>query len=259
MHTENYRMDDGVNLDARATQFTKWGLLAGGSALALYGITRRSRSGLGLLAAGGLIAIQGARTAATPREFHAQSSFAINCSPADAYASWRNPDKLRLFMRRIESIRKIDDRRSEWVAIGPMGSRICWTSEIEEDRQDQLISWRTTRDSQFRMRGSVQFRPAAGGRGTIVTASTHYELPVGPLGRALAAIFGKAPEIALRENLRRFKALLEAGEIPTTEGQSHGPRSKLVTAMHSAYSEPRKPLEQREPQPAQPLAAKARA
>lgn len=256
MRSESYGIEDRSDVNLASSPIAKWALMAGGSALAIYGATRRSKSGLGLMAAGGLIAAQGARTAFGRRDFHAQSSFAVNCSAAGAYNFWRNLDNLRLFMRHLDSIRAIDERRSEWVAIGPLNARVRWTSEIEQDRRDELISWRTAPDSAFQMRSSVQFRPAPGGRGTIVTASIDYELPAGPLAKAVAAIFGKNPEMILRENLRRFKALMEAGEIPITHGQPHGPRSTLVSAIHSAYPEPRKPSGYPQSQPAQAMVAK---
>jgi hypothetical protein len=70
-----------------------------------------------------------------------------------------------------------------------------------------------------------------------------YAPPGGALGKVAAAIFGKDPEFTMREDLRRFKALLEMREIPTTEGQPHGPRSAVISAVHTVYPERRKPTE----------------
>ena len=72
--------------------------------------------------------------------------------------------------------------------------------------------------------GAVRFLPAAAGRGTIVSVTMQYEPPGGSLGMTVAKLFGEEPQTQVREDLRRFKNLLEAGEIPTTEGQPHGTR-----------------------------------
>jgi len=89
----------------------------------------------------------------------------------------------------------------------------------------------------------VEFRRAPGNRGTIVSAEMEYAPPGGVLGKAAAAVFGKDPEFTMREDLRRFKALIEMHEIPTTEGQPHGPRSAIMSSVHQIYPEHRKPSE----------------
>jgi uncharacterized membrane protein len=228
---------------SKQNDLTRWGLLIGGSALALYGVTRRSKKGIGLAAAGGLMAAQGAKITVYPREFHAQTSFAINCSPDTAYRFWRNFDNLPKFMHHLQSVRMTDGGRSEWTAIGPLDTPVRWTAEIVDERENERIVWRSLPDSDFQIKGFVEFRKAPGGRGTIVSLSFEYELPAGPLGRAIAGVFGKDPEFTIREDLRRLKALLEAGELPTTDGQPHGPRSTVVSAIQSAYPQHGKPSE----------------
>jgi uncharacterized membrane protein len=225
---------------SRSLALQRWGLLIGGGALALYAARHRSKSGIAL---GGLLAYGATKMHPRTGEFHAQASFAINCTPEEAYMFWHNFENLPRFMRHVESVRLLSDGRLEWTAIGPMGTRVHWKAEITEDLQNRRIAWRSVPGSDFHNRGYVEFRPAPGNRGTIVTASIEYEPPAGALGRAAAAIFGKDPEFAIREDLRRFKQLIEAGEIPTIEGQSHGPRSTLISTIHEFYPERRKPSE----------------
>lgn len=234
------RRDDRLNGNSDSMELKRWGLLVAGSALAVYGVTRRSKAGMSLAAAGGLMAYKGVTTAPQSRSLHAQTSFALTNSPAEAYRFWRNLENLPLFMRHLQSVKSIDDHRSQWTALGPMDVPVRWTAEIVEDRENERIVWRSLPDSDFHISGFVEFRQAPGDRGTIVSVSVQYELPAGALGKTVAAIFGKDPELTIREDLRRFKALLEAGEIPTTHGQSHGPRSTIVAAMHAAYPEKRK-------------------
>jgi uncharacterized membrane protein len=223
---------------SQAQMLQRWGMLLGGGALTVYALTRRRPA---LAAAGGLIAYRGAKWGTT--KFRARASFAINCSPETAYRMWRTLENLPIFMRHLESVREQGDGRSEWTAIGPMGKRLRWRSQVTEDRENEFLAWRSTEDSDFQNWGSVEFRSAPGNRGTIVTAEMEYTPPAGALGRAALAIFGKNPEFTMREDLRRFKALIEMHEIPTIEGQPHGPRSALVSTIHRVYPEHRKPSE----------------
>ncbi|MCI0348512.1 MAG: SRPBCC family protein [Acidobacteriales bacterium] len=232
---------DGGNL-SKAIVVGRWGTVISGSALALLGLTRRSKTGLALAAAGGLLAYKAAR-GKQPKESFAESSFAINCTPEEAYRFWHNFENLPLFMRHLESVKIVDNKRSEWTAIGPLGVRLRWTAEIVEEAEPQWIVWRSLEGSDIEHIGSVQFRKAPGDRGTIVVAVMEYNPPAGAVGKTLAAILGKDPEFTLREDLRRFKQLMEAKEIPTIEGQPHGPRSAVAKALHAAYPEKRKPTE----------------
>src|ERR1051326_995208 len=97
-----------------------------GSALALFGLTRRSKAGLALAAGGGLLALAGSRLNASPAQLVASSTMQINCSPQQAFEFWRNFENLPLFMHHLDSVSILGDRRSRWVAAGPLGSRIRW-------------------------------------------------------------------------------------------------------------------------------------
>jgi uncharacterized membrane protein len=99
-----------------------------------------------------------------------------------------------------------------------------WDAEITRDEPNALISWRSLEGSEVNNSGAVRFMQSAGGRGTLVSVSMQYEPPGGAVGKTLALAFGEDPDISVREDMRRFKALLEAGEVPTTEGQPHGTR-----------------------------------
>jgi uncharacterized membrane protein len=127
-------------------------------------------------------------------------------------------------MVHLKSVRELDSRRSEWTAIGPGQREIRWNAEITEDIPNQRIAWRSLPDSEVQTSGSIDFRADPQGRGTFLSANVEYVVPGGPLASGLAALFGKHPEFVVREDLRRFKQLLETGEVPTTHGQTHGPR-----------------------------------
>jgi uncharacterized membrane protein len=231
-HPESARFNGNRNLP-------RWGALLGGGALAVYGIARRSKSGAALAAAGGLLVYGGTRLSSQPREIQAESSFTVNVPPEEAYRFWLDLENLPRFMSHLQSVRKIDDRRSEWTARGPMQLRVTWTAEITDRRENEWIVWRSEPGSLFRNSGSVQFRPAPGNRGTEVTAALRYEPPAGAAGKTFARLFGKDPSQAIFEDLRHFKQLIETGEIPTTVGQPHGRRSKLVRMGHVLYPDVR--------------------
>jgi uncharacterized membrane protein len=198
------------------------GILVGVTALMAYGVTRRSKTGLALATAGSLLALNASRSR-SQSQAHTRARFLVNASPEQAYRLWRDFSNLARFMRHLKSVQVLDDTHSEWVALGPMDREIRWYAEITEDVQNERISWRSRRDSLVKTSGSVEFQPDRNGRGTYVTATVRYT-PGGQLTKAIATMLGKHPHFMVREDLRRFKALLETGEVPTTLGQTHGPR-----------------------------------
>lgn len=201
------------------------GLLVGAGALVLFGLTRKSKAGVALATAGGVLAYKSARGEVLGQhEDVAKTVFLVNATPEQAYRLWRDFESLPKFMSHLKSVQVLDDRRSAWVALGPMEAEVQWTAEITEDREGQVIAWRSEPGSAVTTSGRVEFKATPQGRGTMVTAEVHYTLPTGPVAKALISIMGKNPEFVVREDVRRFKSLLEAGEAPTTIGQPHGPR-----------------------------------
>src|SRR5437868_9902708 len=120
--------------DNRSVAIQRWGALIGGSALAIYGLTRRSASGIAIAGAGGALAYMGATASAQPQEIFARSSVQLNISAAEAYQFWRDFENLPLFMRRIESVSNLGSGRYRWLVLGPMGIRITWDTEITSER-----------------------------------------------------------------------------------------------------------------------------
>jgi uncharacterized membrane protein len=218
-------------------------LVLGAAALIAYGLTRRSKSGTALATAGGVLAFTAAKSQSASSLSDARATFLVNAPVEEAYRLWRNLDNLPRFMSHLKSVRILDDRRSEWVGIGPMNKEIRWNAEITEDRPDQRIAWRTLPGSQVDNSGYVEFRRDPLNRGTYVTAQVRYNLPT---GKGIATAFGKHPEFIVHEDLRRFKSLLETGEVPTTVGQTHGPRGIHGYAEQVLFRETRN---QPRPQP----------
>lgn len=209
----------------------RWSAIAGGGALAVLGLSRRSKSGTALAAVGGTLAYLGTRLSSVPGQLTARSSVLLNCSREEAYRFWHDFENLPRFMRHIYSVSKTADDRYHWTALTPMGAHLSWDAEIVADRANELISWRSLPGSEIEVDGSVEFRTAPADRGTIVEAIVIYRPPAGPIGRTVAKFLGSYPSFVMRQDLRRFKALVETGEVPTIEGQTHGPRSTKVAVF----------------------------
>ena len=220
--------------------FLRWAPLLAGGALAAYGLSRRSKGGVMLAAAGGAIAYGGARLGPGRQPDFARSSLLINASPQETFNFWRKLENLPRFMHHIESVSELDSRRSKWVAFGPANTRVEWTAEIVQETPGELLAWRSVEGSPLQVDGSVEFRPAPGDRGTYLDAILQYRPPAGKLGSTVAKLLGKNPAFLMEQDMRRFKALIEAGEIPTTKGQSHGPRS-MVGEVAERLDPDRKP------------------
>jgi uncharacterized membrane protein len=149
-------------------------------------------------------------------------SVTINRSPEELYRFWRDFRNLPRFMKHIESIRETAHNRSHWVAKAPAKMTVEWDAEITEDRPNELIAWRSLEGSDVDSVGSVRFKRAPGGRGTIVMVEMRYKPPAGVFGATVAKLFSEDPAWQIKDELRRFKQIMEAGEIITTEGQPSG-------------------------------------
>jgi uncharacterized membrane protein len=219
--------------------------IAGGGILAFMGLKRGSWGGWALAALGGemlyrgatgycpiynLLGVrtadkgQGAETTSLPYELgiRVEHSVTVNRPRAEVYRFWRNLENLPQFMKHLQSVRVADDKRSHWAACGPAGRIVEWNAEIINEIPDELIGWRSLEGSQVDNAGSVHFKDTANGRGTEVRVLLQYNPPAGVIGATLAKVWGEEPSQQIQEDLRRFKAIMEAGEIPTTEGQPHG-------------------------------------
>jgi uncharacterized membrane protein len=125
-------------------------------------------------------------------------------------------------MHHLESVRTLDNGRSHWVVRGPAGADIEWDAEIVEDRANELIAWRSLPRSDVQHHGSVRFRQAPGDRGTEVEVQLEYDAPGGKAGAVIAKLFGEEPLQQLRDELRRFKQVMETGEVVRSDGSLEG-------------------------------------
>ncbi|MEJ8570464.1 SRPBCC family protein [Microbaculum marinum] len=148
----------------------------------------------------------------------------VNRPLEELYAFWRDVGNLPKFMENIQSIEVLDERRSRWTVAAPGGTEVTWTSVIVEDEPDRLIAWRSEEGADIDNAGRIEFLAAPGGRGTQIRAEISYDPPSGAIGKLVAKLFQREPAIQTRRELRRFKQLMETGEISTAEPPDAAPR-----------------------------------
>ena len=107
-----------------------------------------------------------------------------------------------------------------------------WDAEVTHDLANELISWRSLRGADVPNFGSVRFSPAPGDRGTEVKVTVHYDLPAGRLGKAVAGLLGESPEQQVTDDLRRFKQVMETGQVVRSEGSPQGTSAKQLMRQH---------------------------
>ena len=145
----------------------------------------------------------------------------VNRSPAEVYQYWRNFENLPNFMQHLESVKRIDDKRSHWKAKAPLGMTVEWDAELTSDVENQRIGWASIEGSDIPNSGTVEFRPTVD-RGTEVVVTMIYEAPGGKIGEWAAWALGEEPGLQIADDLRRFRSIIETGMIITTEGQTSG-------------------------------------
>jgi uncharacterized membrane protein len=134
---------------------------------------------------------------------------------SDVYSYWRNLENLPHFMEHLEEVRVTGRFHSHWVARGPLGVFVEWDAEIINDIPPTLISWKSVGHSDVVSAGSVRFKPD-GEHGTHVHVKLQYDPPAGKLGATVAWLMGEDPQHQIAEDLRRFKQIIETGEVSTS-------------------------------------------
>ena len=147
----------------------------------------------------------------------AKASCIVNSPPEEVYNFWRNFENLPRFMRHLESVEDLGDGRSHWTAKGPAGMTVEWDATIIADVPGEVITWRSLENSDVDHAGAVRLERATGGRGTIVKVNFQYNPIGGVIGAGVAKLFGEEPEQQLDDDLRRFKQVLEVGEVVVSD------------------------------------------
>lgn len=139
----------------------------------------------------------------------------INRPRAELFAYWRDFAQLPTFMDNVQKVEVRSPELSHWVVKAPGGKTVEWDARITDEKDGELIAWASTEGADVPNSGRIEFRDA-GGRGTIVTATIVYDPPAGVMGKLIAKMFQREPAIQARRDLRRFKQLMETGEVATS-------------------------------------------
>ena len=141
-------------------------------------------------------------------------SVTINRPVGELFTFFRDFSNLPSFMENVVRIDILDDTRSHWVVKAPGGGTVEWTARITDEAPNSVIAWASEEGADVPNSGHVTFRDA-GARGTVVSATILYDPPAGFIGKIIAKMFQREPAIQARRDLRRFKQLMETGEIAT--------------------------------------------
>jgi uncharacterized membrane protein len=152
----------------------------------------------------------------------------VGRSPEELYKEWRDFAKFPTFMENVERVVTLGDGRSRWTIKAPAGTEVNLITTITEDRPNQAIAWKSDAESDIQNEGRVEFIPAAPGRGTMVRLIMRYDPPGGIVGKGIAKLLQREPKIQARRDLKRFKSLMETGEVATNASPS-GRKSESPT------------------------------
>ncbi len=144
----------------------------------------------------------------------------INRPRQQLYERWRDFTRFPEFMENVREVEKLDEKRSRWVIEAPAGTSVELVTRITDDKPGQLIAWESEPDSQIQTEGRVEFTDGPPGRGTVVRLTMRYDPPGGFPGRIAAKLLQREPSLQARRDLRRFKQLMEAGEVTSNAGPS---------------------------------------
>ena len=156
----------------------------------------------------------------TPGKLEVERSITIGRNADELRQRWRDPRTLPQIMAGLATVHASGDGHTHWKVEGPLGRRYEWDSEAVDDRPGKGFGWRSLPGAAVVNEGSVRFRPAPADRGTVATLHFSFDPPGGALGDVALGLLGTMPlDLAADGVLRRFKSLVETGEIPTTERQ----------------------------------------
>ena len=170
---------------------------------------------------------------------HAHSIQTIHADPEDLYKLWSDVSLIPRWQEHVVSCTPISEGLSHWVMGDPEdadGKRIEFDSQIVENEPGKKLAWKSITEG-VEQAGSVSFSKHPAGRGSIVLLQQVFKVPGGKLGNAAAAVVERSPTQTVIEDLRHFKELAEAGEIPSVKGQPHGPRGVSGSIKKWMYGE----------------------
>lgn len=143
---------------------------------------------------------------------HFVATITVDRPVEDVYGLWRDFRNFPRFMTNVESIEEVGRDESHWVATGPGGARVEWDAVVTDDSPNELIAWESLEGADVKNSGCVRFADADGG-GTEITLEIDYAVPGGVIGETAVKLAGEDPEAQVREDLQRFKQVIEGEPV----------------------------------------------
>jgi uncharacterized membrane protein len=175
------------------------------------------------------------------REICVRESITVMRSPEEAFRVWRDLRNLPRFIRHVRHVEVLDAHRSRWQVAGPGNATVVWDALVTREIPNEHLAWVTVDGKHVQHRGEVDFTPAPGDRGTVVSVCLIYKHMAGAAGALIAKLFRREPVQEIRDELRRFKQYVETGEIAVNTGPSgrsgEAQRDKRTDAQKRALVE----------------------
>jgi len=164
-----------------------------------------------------------------------KAAITVWCPREEIYAFWHDFQNLPRFMAHLEAVEPAGDGHSHWKAKAPTGGTVDWDAEVVMDLPNELIAWRSLPGADVENAGTVRFQAAPGGAGTEIRLDMEYKPPGGAVGVTLAKLFGEEPRQQVEDDLRRFKQVLEAGEVMRSDGSPEGAMARRQLKQRPAH------------------------
>jgi uncharacterized membrane protein len=161
-----------------------------------------------------LLARRGARDVTSDRA-RTSRTVTIRRDAAELQRTFTDPARLPEFFRGVTSVEPIDATHQRWTFATGTNKRMPVDMEIVDDTPGKRFAWRAAKHAPFAGGGSLTVTAAPGDRGTQVRLALHVDGTGAKAAAAFYRLFGASPAQISMESLRSFKALTEAGEIPT--------------------------------------------
>jgi uncharacterized membrane protein len=218
MTPENtYRKAPSVNVGK-----TERVLSAIAGSLLVWQITRKHKANTLLLLGGGYLlyrAVSGhcaaystLRKGARPdhaRNINVRASVVVSKPKEEVYAFWRQLSNLPKFMKHLDFVHEIDDKRSSWTAKIPGWPRsIGWEAEIVKEDEGSELSWQSLAGASIENAGKINFSDTPG-KATRIDALISYRPPMGKMGEGISRLFNPLFRDMVRQDIMDFKYYME--------------------------------------------------
>lgn len=170
--------------------------------------------------------LAGYSTAEGAKPFEFNKTITIHRNKVEVYNFWRRLENLPLIMKHVKNVEKTAEGKYRWEA--EFSNRTFkWNAEIIEDVPNERISWTTTDASDVRNTGTVEFYDAPKNKGTELRVTMQYTPTKTKLGRVIASFLDPVFSQMVKDDLKRFKHMMESEEYAFDKTSSKSKMNKI--------------------------------